>query len=82
MEEREAGDWNETGGRGRRGGASRQMLNGACKYRERRDTKGSPKRSGVRVGRQKGVTGRGREKEGGGGGAMYAVGSSCGGPEG
>lgn len=23
------------------------MLNGACKYRERRDTKGAPKRSGV-----------------------------------
>lgn len=28
--------------------ASRQMLNGACKYRERRDTKGERKRSGVR----------------------------------
>lgn len=35
------------------------MLNGACKYRERRDTKGAPKRSGVRVGRQKGWGGGG-----------------------
>lgn len=37
------------------------MLNGACKYRERRDTKGAPKRSGV-WGRQaeKGEGGRGR----------------------
>lgn len=25
------------------------MLNGACKYHERRDTKGAPKRSGVRA---------------------------------
>lgn len=33
--------------------ASRQMLNGACKYRERRDTKGAPKRSVVRVRRTK-----------------------------
>jgi len=29
------------------------MLNGACKYRERRDTKGAPKRSGVRADEQK-----------------------------
>lgn len=72
MEEREAGDWNGTG-------ASRQMLNGACKYRERRDTKGAPKRSGVRAGRG---TGRGGEERRGGGKAMYAVGSSCAGPEG
>lgn len=69
MEEREAGDWNEAWGRGRgrkreggRGGASRQMLNGACKYRERRDTKGAPKRSGVRV--QAGR--KGNREEGGG----------------
>lgn len=70
VEEREAGDWNEAwgrgrGGRGRRGreGASRQMLNGACKYRERRDTKGAPKRSGVRVqaGRKGNRTEGGRE---------------------
>lgn len=52
------------------------MLNGACKYRERRDTKGAPKRSGVRADRQ-------AEREmWGGKGAMYAVGSSCAEPEG
>lgn len=53
VEEREAGDWNETRGREgeTKGRASRQMLNGACKYRERRDTKGAPKRSGVWAGR-------------------------------
>jgi len=53
----------------RREEASRQMLNGACKYRERRDTKGAPKRSGVRVGRQKGEGTRRERKEG----AIYAV---------
>lgn len=60
MEEREAGDWNETEGEGK---TSRQMLNGACKYRERRDTKGAPKRSGVRAGWQKG-NGKGRGRGG------------------
>lgn len=47
------------------------MLNGACKYRERRDTKGAPKRSVVRARRDR-VRG----------GEMYVVGSSCVGPEG
>jgi len=61
---REAGDWNEMGeewGEGEEKGESRQMLNGACKYRERRDTKGAPKRSGVRADSQKG-RGRGRRE--------------------
>lgn len=74
VEKREAGDWNETGEE--EGKASRQMLNGACKYRERRDTKGAPKRSGVRAQANRRGTGRGWR------GAMYAVGSSCTGPEG
>lgn len=58
----------EEGGRRleRREKASRQMLNGACKYRERRDTKGAPKRSGVRVGR-KGDGGKRRRRRKGGG---------------
>lgn len=41
----------------RRERSSRQMLNGACKYRERRDTKGARKRSGV-SGQAGGATGR------------------------
>lgn len=57
VEKREAGDWNETGEE--EGKASRQMLNGACKYRERRDTKGAPKRSGVRAQANRRGTGRG-----------------------
>lgn len=40
------------------------MLNGACKYRERRDTKGAPKRSGVRAGKQKGRRGGGGDVRG------------------
>lgn len=46
------------------------MLNGACKYHERRDTKGAPKRSGVRADKQAGgqaggqAEGRGGEKRG------------------
>lgn len=35
------------------------MLNGACKYRERRDTKDAPKRSRVRVDREGDGTGKG-----------------------
>lgn len=35
------------------------MLNGACKYRERRDTKGAPKRSVVRARRVKAGRGEG-----------------------
>lgn len=61
MKQGKAGDWNK------RGKASRQMLNGACKYRERRDTKGAPKRSGVRAdqaGRQAGRKGDVRRKGG------------------
>lgn len=73
VEKRERGRRLERDGEGGAGEASRQMLNGACKYRERRDTKGAPKRSGVRAGKQKGTGRRG---------AMYAVGSSCAGPEG
>jgi len=75
VERREASDWNK------RGKASRQMLNGACKYHERRDTKGAPKRSGVRADKQAGRQAGGRERWGEKG-AMYAVGSSCAGPEG
>lgn len=40
------------------------MLNGACKYHERRDTKGAPKRSGVRADRRPGgqAGGQGRRE--------------------
>lgn len=53
VEEREVGRESERRER-QEGKRSRQMLNGACKYRERRDTKGALKRSPVRTGREGG----------------------------
>lgn len=61
VEEVEPGDWNDGGGKEGGGGGGKRvdMLNGACKYRERRDTKGAPKRSMVRARRVKAERGKG-----------------------
>lgn len=59
------------------GKASRQMLNGACKYREPRHKGCAKAERGAEVEQAERRRREEREKE-----AMYAVGSSCAGPEG